>query len=129
MYVEIKNNGLKGEGRISRVSLSKTGKTLYYRNRILVPTKGSPLKSNYYDQDTLEDFWISSAKKDGTDSLFPSIVYVDDDVREEYWTTIRSLPNEVSKTSFKSPGKSKAQREKIEKGLRRRQMDNGWMPS
>ena len=55
MYLEIKSDGLRGEGRIGRVRLSKTGKTLYYGERTLVPTKGSPLKANYFDQETLED--------------------------------------------------------------------------
>ena len=30
MYIELKNDGLRGEGRIGKVSFSKTGKTLYY---------------------------------------------------------------------------------------------------
>jgi len=129
MYLEIKSDGLRGEGRIGRVQLSKTGKTLYYGERTLVPAKGSPLKANYYDQDTHEDFWVSGAKKDGLDSLFSSTVYIDEDVREEYWVSVRGVPEKVAETSYKSPGKSKAEREKIEKGLRRRQMDNAWMPN
>ena len=129
MYIELKTDGLRGEGRIGRVGLSKTGKTLYYKDRVLVPTKGTPLKANYFDENTLEDFWVSGVKKDGTDSLFPSTVNIDIDVREEYWINIRSLESKKIMSSFKSPGKPKSEREKIEKGLRRRQMDNRWMPN
>ena len=129
MYLEIKSDGLRGEGRIGRVGLSKTGKTLYYGERTLIPTKGSPLKANYYDQETLEDFWVSNPKKDGKDSLFPSIVNIDKDVREEYWISVRGTPEKASGTCYRSLGKTKAEREKLEKGLRRRQMDNAWMPN
>ena len=128
MYIELKTDGLRGTGRIGRIQFSKTGKTLYYGNRTLVQTR-TPMKANYFDEETLEDFWVSGPKKDGSDSLFASQVEIDEDVRVEYWTEIRNLPNNVSKSSFKSSGKSKAEREAIEKGLRRRQMDNGWMPN
>lgn len=128
MYIERKTDGLRGKGRIGLVSFSKTGKTLYYDNRELVPTGSYPLKANYYDNETLEDFWISGPKKDGKDSLFSGLIEIDDDIREEYWLKVRKQPENVSLKSFKSPGKPKSEREKIEKGLRRRQMDNGWMP-
>jgi len=129
MYVECKTDGLKGEGRIARLHYSKTGKTIYYGDRVLVSTKSYPLKANYYDKESLEDFWVSGPKKDGTDSLFPLVIEIDEDVREEYWVNIRNQEDSKLKISFKSPGKSKAERAKLEKGLRRRQMDNGWMPT
>ncbi len=129
MYIEIKLDGLRGEGRIARVTTSKSGKTIYYGQRTLVPTEGSPLKANFYDESTFEDFWVSNPKKDGSDSLFPAKITIDEDVREKYWLEIRNQPNNVLKSSYRSPGKSKAEREKLEKGLRRRQMDNGWLPN
>jgi len=129
MYIELKTDGLRGVGRIGRVKFSKTGNTLYYQDRTLVRTKGAPLKANYYDEETLEDFWVSGPKKDGRDSLFSAEIEIDEEVRSEYWAEIRNLPNNISQDSYKSPGKSKAEKESIEKGLRRRQMDNGWMPN
>ncbi len=129
MYIELKTDGLRGEGRIGRVGMSKTGNTFYYGDRTLQKAKGTPLKANYYDAESYEDFWISGPRKDGCDSLFPSVVEIDDDVRNEYWTEIRNQPKNASNTSYRSPGKPKAERDALEKGLRRRQMDNGWMPS
>jgi hypothetical protein len=129
MYVELKSDGLRGEGRIVRVRYSKTGKTIYYGDRVLVSTRSTPLKANFYDEKSLEDFWVSGPKKDGTDSLFPATINIDDEVREEYWINIRDLAENKLKASYKSPGYPKAERAKIEKGLRRRQMDNGWMPT
>jgi len=129
MYIELKTDGLRGIGRIGRVHFSKTGKTLYYGDRTLNQAHGSPLKANYFDEETLEDFWVSGPKRDGQDSLFAGKIDIDEDVRVEYWSEIRNSPNNISQSSFKSLGKSKAEREAIEKGLRRRQMDNGWMPN
>ncbi len=129
MYIELKSDGLQGEGRIGLVKLSKSGNTLYYKDRVFQKAKGMPLKANYFDESTLEDFWISSPRKDGNDSLFSSTVNIDEDVRIEYWERIRELPKLTQSNTYKSSGKTKAEREKIEKGLRRRQMDNAWMPS
>ena len=129
MYIELKEDGLQGTGRIGRIQFSKSGKTLYYGNRTFRPTKGVPLKANFYDVDTFEDFWISGARKDGCDSLFPSQIEIDEEVGISYWEQIRNQPTQISKKSYRSPSRSKTEREKLEKGLRRRQMDNGWMPA
>ena len=129
MYIELKSDGLRGIGRIGRVEFSKSGNTLYYKERTFKPAKGTPLKANYFDPDSYEDFWVSGPKQDGNDSLFPAEVEIDEDVREEYWIQCRNLPQNIHLTSYRSPGKSKQERDRIEKGLRRRQMDNGWMPN
>ena len=128
MYIELKTNGLTGQGRICRVSISKTGYTLYYEDRILKPVQGAPLRANYYDTKTDESFWISKPRKDGCDSLFAGKVEIDENARSEYWKSFRNKPANVSKTYYQSSGKSKAEREKIEKGLRRKQPDTGRMP-
>jgi len=129
MYIELKSDGLRGEGRIGLVKFSKSGNTLYYKDRVFKKAKGMPLKANYFDEDSLEDFWVSSPRKDGNDSLFSSTVKIDEDVCIEYWEKVRKLPKLIQSTTYKSAGKTKAEREKIENGLRRRQMDNAWMPS
>jgi len=72
---------------------------------------------------------VSGPKKDGSDSLFSTQVEIDEDAREEYWLKIRNEPSSIKKISYRSLGKTKAEREKLEKSLRRRQMDNGWMPN
>lgn len=94
MYIENKTHTLSGEARIGRVRFSKTGKTLYYNDRIFQSLKGTGFKANYYDIQTGERFWISGCKKDGSDRLYGERipVEVDADVREEYWTLIRGLP-------------------------------------
>ncbi len=104
MYVEEKP-GLAGHARIGRVRSSASGKTLYYRGRKLQSLKGAGYKANYYDVDTGLEFWISKCRKGGNDTLYPGIIEIDDDAREEYWTTIRGLPENVQVASFRSEGK------------------------
>lgn len=94
MYIESKRDGLVGPARIGRVSFSKTGATLFYAGRSFSSLKGRGFKSNYFDIDTGEHYWISGPKKNGQDSLYATHAraVVDADVHEEYWAMIRGLP-------------------------------------
>jgi len=95
MYIENKSSGLSGPARIGRVTFSKTGKTLHYQGKSFQSLKGQGFKSNYYDLETKEEYWISGPKRDGSDRLYGErvAVAIDEDAREEYWTTIRELPD------------------------------------
>lgn len=94
MYIEDKSGGLTGPARIGRVTFSKTGRTLHYGGRSFQSLRGSGFKSNYFDIETGDEYWISGPRKDGADRLYgePLPVEIDDDVREEYWSEIRSQP-------------------------------------
>jgi hypothetical protein len=92
MYIENKSTSLNGPARIGRVTFSKTGKSISYRGRTFQSLKGSSYKANYFDVETGERFWISGARKDGNDRLYPQStqpVEIDDDVTEEYWRDVR----------------------------------------
>jgi hypothetical protein len=91
MWIERKD-GLSGPARIGRVTYSKTRQTLSYRGQVFQSLKGGGFKSNYYDVESGEGYWISGCHKDGMDALYSTDVEIDDDVREEYWTVIRGLP-------------------------------------
>ena len=101
MYVENKSQGLTGPARIGRVQFSKTGKTLYYRGHTFQSLEGRGFKANYFDTETLEEYWISGPRKDGADRLYGEAVPVeiDADVREEYWVEIRGLPERRSSST------------------------------
>lgn len=105
MYIEYKGDGLEGPARIGRVTYSKTGKSVYYGGKQLQSQRGSGFKSNYFDVETGEAFWVSGCRKDGNDSLYGGTVEVDEDVRREYWTEIRGLPDNADRESYNSPGK------------------------
>lgn len=93
MYIEDKSAGLEGPGRIGRVRFSKTGQSIYYAGRIFEKIKGGGFKSNYFDPATGDEFWISGCKKRGGDRLYGrGTIDIDEDVREEYWLSIRDRP-------------------------------------
>ena len=93
MYIECKADGLTGPARIGRVTFSKTGKTIYYGGKTFQSRKGRGFKSNFYDVETGEHYWISGPRKDGADSLYGGgePAAIDEDVREEYWRDIRGV--------------------------------------
>jgi hypothetical protein len=94
----------RAPGRIGRVRLSKTGRTIFYRDVELASLGGRGYKANYIDLATNEEYWVSGPRKDGQDTLYPGLIEIDDDVREEYWRSIRSLPEKVTLASFRSVG-------------------------
>ena len=108
MYVQPSWNGL--EANIGKVFKSKTGKTLLYKDVSLQSLKGAGFKTNYYDIDTDEEYWVSACRKDGNDGLYMTTVYVDEDIRSEYWTKIRQMPEQKNKISFRSRGKHRVGR-------------------
>ncbi len=105
MYIEYKGDGLAGDGRIGRVTYSKTGKSVYYGNLFLETLNGTGYKSNYVNPETSEEYWVSGCRKDGNDALYPMDVDIDTDVQEEYWREIRNKPENVGDLKFRSHGK------------------------
>jgi len=101
MYIESKSGELTGPARIGRVTFSKTGRTLYYQGHKFQSLKGAGFKSNFYDLDTGDDYWISGPKRNGGDALYggSTPIGIDEDVREEYWRDIRRQPERVSETT------------------------------
>jgi len=91
MYIESKAGGLTGPARIGRVNFSKTGASLYYKDQAFQSLKGAGFKSNHFDIETGDHYWISGPRRDGADALYKTNVptEIDDDVREEYWNDIR----------------------------------------
>lgn len=98
MYIEDKSKGLSGPARIGRVTFSKSGRTLYYGDQAFQSLKGEGYKANYFETTTGDWYWISGPRRDGADRLYGERVpvHVDEDAREEYWVTIRRLPEFAS---------------------------------
>jgi hypothetical protein len=91
-------------GRIGRVRLSQTGRTIYYGDLELESLSGRGSKANYFDRASGDEYWISGPRKDGQDTLHPGLVEVDDDVRVEYWRDVRNQPAAVDQKGFRSLG-------------------------
>lgn len=87
MYVESKGNALDGaHGRIGWVTFSKSGQTVYYRDKVLKKIKGGGISGNFYEEDTEQEFWISGVKKRGSNAHWAESikVVVDEDAVDEY---------------------------------------------
>jgi hypothetical protein len=86
MYIEQKgDDGIVGPARIGRVKFSKSGKSIHYAGKTFETLNGTGFKSNYFDVETGEYYWISGCRKDGRDALYSTVAEIDEDVREEYW--------------------------------------------
>ena len=92
MYIEDKSQGLEGDARIGRVYFSKSGKTLYYQGIKFASLSGSGFKSNYFEVDTGDHYWISGPRKDQNDRLYGGNrgVEIDEDVYDEYLQLINN---------------------------------------
>lgn len=114
MYIEQKTGG--SQAFIGRVTFSNSGKTIYYRDMAFLSV-GDGNEGNYFGYDKeayianqnasppeylpYQVYWISGPRKDGRDRLYERpVVHIDEDVREEYWTKIRGLPEFVKKKSI-----------------------------
>ena len=68
-YIELKSgHSDNGPAWIGYVSLSKTGRTVYFNGRGLMKLKGQrrgESGGNYVDMETGESFWVSGVKKNG----------------------------------------------------------------
>jgi hypothetical protein len=109
MWIEYKgdNKGIVGPARIGWVNVREKGKRLDYGQRRFRTLRGAGFKSNYYDVDTGEHYWISGCRKDGRDALYSTDVEIDDDARDEYWVKIRKKPANIEVRRFSALGKNK----------------------
>lgn len=95
IYVELKSgHNNNGPAWIGMGFYNRTGQTVYFNGKIFKNGKGAV--SNHYDAETLEDYWISGVKKDGTDrhTTGSGVIQIDEDIVKEYCELvgITSLP-------------------------------------
>ena len=104
MYIECKGPGIAGHARIGRVTFTRFSRTVNYRGKTYQPHADRGKKANYYESEMGIWYWITSCRKNGLDTLDPQLVEIDEDVQQEYWLTVRNLPESVGALSFQSPG-------------------------
>ena len=106
MYIEYKgNDGLVGPARIGWVKVRDKGRRLDYGKQSFRTLRGQGFKSNYYDIETREDYWISGCHKDGRDALYSTTAEIDEDAAEEYWVNIRQQPQNINVLHIKVASK------------------------
>ncbi|MEM1043975.1 MAG: hypothetical protein AAGI91_15275 [Bacteroidota bacterium] len=87
VYLELKSGfSDNGPARIGRVTFSKSGRSVYYRERRFERIEGGGASGNYRDVETGEEYWISGVKRDGSDRHWAGAgsVEIDEDVLAEY---------------------------------------------
>ncbi|MEP6925153.1 MAG: 1-deoxy-D-xylulose-5-phosphate synthase [Pyrinomonadaceae bacterium] len=106
MWIEYKGaDEIVGSARIGRVTIKNRGKSLEYKDQKFSSLNGQGFKSNYFDLETHENYWISGCHKDGRDALYSTTVEIDEDIREEYWTETRNKPELKHISSFRCQSK------------------------
>lgn len=65
-YIELKTEQPhKGPAWIARVTLSRSGATVYFNGKAL--KRGTGVSGNHFDTATGDEYWVSGVKKDGSD--------------------------------------------------------------
>lgn len=106
MYIESKSSdGIVGPAKIGRVKYSKSGKSIHYNGKTFQTLSGAGFKANYFDTETGEEYWISGCRKDGRDALYGTFAEIDEDVKKEYWTEIRNIPENCHISNIKVKSK------------------------
>jgi hypothetical protein len=87
MYIENKDGDIEGHPAcIGWVRFSKSGRSVYYRNKTLKRIKGGGISGNYYCEESGDEYWISGVKKSGSNVHWaePTKIFIDADAKEEY---------------------------------------------
>ncbi len=93
MYIENKEGYIDDfAAHIGWVTFSKSGKTVYYQDKILSRIKKGGISGNHMDEETGEEYWVSGIKKRSSNTHWAEStnVKIDDDAREEYERIINS---------------------------------------
>ncbi len=98
MYMECKTGSAAGSARIGRVAFNRTGRSFHYQGRVFRRIVGGGAHSNYREESTNAEYWVSGPKRRVGDRLHGSTapIEIDEDVREEYARDIRKLPEHAT---------------------------------
>lgn len=94
-YIELKTGfSHNGPAWIGLVSLSKSGKTLYFDGKAFQSLQGNGLSGNYYELESGDEYWISGVKKNqhNRHRSGGGSIYLENRSIEEYLKCI-DLPN------------------------------------
>jgi hypothetical protein len=97
-YVElITNYNHNGPAWIGQIAFSKSGKTLYFNGKAFQRIGSSRTTGNFYDIETMEEYWISGVKKDMSDrhQFGSGKIYVEERILPDYLKLLKleSLDN------------------------------------
>ena len=99
MFIECKSGSTVGQCSIGWVDVPTGGRFFSFGGKRLRKTKGS-YKYNCTDVETDDRYWVAAPKKNGKDTQPGKVIQIDEDVRVEYWTSIRGAPELSKHTRF-----------------------------
>lgn len=102
-YIELKTNyEHNGPAWIGLTFLSKSGKTIYFNGKAFQRIGSDRVRGNYYDIETLEEYWISGVKKNTTDrhKFGKGKIMVEERVLNDYLKIIEAT--ELDRTKFET---------------------------
>ena len=101
-YIELKTGySDNGPAWIARVTLSKSGRTVYFNGKALKRATGGGVSGNHFDLHTGEEYWVSGVKKDGFDRhpAGSGVVSIEAGAVAEYLETIGTA--ELDRSRFR----------------------------
>ena len=100
-YIEQKTGHADdGPAWIARVTLSKSGRTVYFNGRALKRINGGGVAGNYIDVESRDEYWVSGVKKRGTNRHWAGsgAIMIEASAVPEYLQLIGS--NELDRSQF-----------------------------
>lgn len=93
MYIEKKANNHTGEAHVGKVTFSKTGRTIYYKDIILQHLRNVGVSANYFNVDTQEQYWVSGVKKNSSNRHWTGtgVVIIDQEAKDEFLSITQGL--------------------------------------
>jgi len=102
-YVElITGYNHNGPAWIGLITFSKSGKTLYFNGKAFQRIGSSRTMGNFYDIETMEEYWISGVKKDMSDrhKYGSGKIYVEERILEDYLKLVKL--DKLNKSDFET---------------------------
>ena len=99
-YIELKTgHSDNGPAWVAHVSVSKSGRTVYFNGKALKRAGGSFVLGNHYDLETGEEYWVSGVKKDGSDrhSAGSGVVQIEASAVAEYLRVVGATELDASR--------------------------------
>ena len=100
-YIELKTNyDHNGPAWVGLVFFSKSGKTLYFNGKAFQRIGSDRVRGNFYDVETLEEYWISGVKKNMEDrhKFGNGKIQIEERIIQDYMKIIES--NQLDKTKY-----------------------------
>src|SRR5690606_33538843 len=100
VYVELKSGyAVNGPTWIGWGKFTRTGRSLYFHDKMLQACKGGGVAGNFIDVAMGEEYWVSGPKKNGRDRHRHGggSVLIDVDAAEVYWREVRGVAPPASR--------------------------------